>query len=91
MKNDFVIGKSLKELSLEEMQLVYGGTDGADPRSTIICSATLSFIASYLGSAQTRCGKDNKKNKIFNFKNKSCSLFSSLVTNNFERGFFLKQ
>ncbi|HGR0777119.1 TPA: two-peptide bacteriocin subunit PneA2, partial [Streptococcus pneumoniae] len=29
--------------------------------STIICSATLSFIASYLGSAQTRCGKDNKK------------------------------
>ncbi|HEX1163439.1 TPA: two-peptide bacteriocin subunit PneA2, partial [Streptococcus pneumoniae] len=23
MKNDFVIGKSLKELSLEEMQLVY--------------------------------------------------------------------
>lgn len=61
MKNDFVIGKSLKELSLEEMQLVYGGTDGADPRSTIICSATLSFIASYLGSAQTRCGKDNKK------------------------------
>ncbi|NMG87288.1 type 2 lantibiotic [Streptococcus pneumoniae] len=35
MKNDFVIGKSLKELSLEEMQLVYGGTDGADPRSTI--------------------------------------------------------
>ncbi|HEU8796566.1 TPA: two-peptide bacteriocin subunit PneA2, partial [Streptococcus pneumoniae] len=40
MKNDFVIGKSLKELSLEEMQLVYGGTDGADPRSTIICSAT---------------------------------------------------
>jgi type 2 lantibiotic, SP_1948 family len=60
MKNDFVIGKSLKELSLEEMQLVYGGTDGADPRSTIICSATLSFIASYLGSAQTRCGKYNK-------------------------------
>lgn len=57
MKNDFVIGKSLKELSLEEMQLVYGGTDGADPRSTIICSATLSFIASYLGSAQTRCGQ----------------------------------
>lgn len=53
MKNDFVIGKSLKELSLEEMQLVYGGTDGADPRSTIICSATVSFIASYLGSAQT--------------------------------------
>lgn len=67
MKNDFVIGKSLKELSLEEMQLVYGGTDGADPRSTIICSATLSFIASYLGSAQTRCGKDNKKKSNIQF------------------------
>lgn len=59
--NEKFCGKSLKSLSADEMSLIYGGTDGADPRSTIICSATLSFIASYLGSAQTRCGKDNKK------------------------------
>lgn len=61
MEDKSVVGESLKGLSLEEMKLIYGGVDSADPRSTVICSATISFIASYLGSAQTRCGKSNKK------------------------------
>lgn len=53
------IGKSIKQLDLEEMHEIYGGID-PNPRSTILCTAGASFIASYLASAAFNCGKDNK-------------------------------
>ncbi|MED1811065.1 lichenicidin A2 family type 2 lantibiotic [Bacillus subtilis] len=62
MTKETIIGISMKSLSREEMNNLFGGNGAdADVRSTPICSAGISFIATYLGSAATNCGKDNKK------------------------------
>lgn len=60
MKQDKIVGKSLKELSEKELMDVYGGRGMSEPQSTMLCSALITFVGSYLGSAVTKCGKDNK-------------------------------
>ncbi|MGZ9815639.1 lichenicidin A2 family type 2 lantibiotic [Peribacillus simplex] len=56
------VGQSLKQISLDEMNVIYGGTGSdVDVRSSLVCTALASFIGSYLGSAAFKCGKDNKK------------------------------
>ncbi|NPC93162.1 type 2 lantibiotic [Bacillus sp. WMMC1349] len=57
------IGSSLRELSISEMEKIYGssGSRGqVEPNSTPICSFLISGVGSYLGSAAFKCGKDNK-------------------------------
>lgn len=56
------VGKSLKNLSEEEMASIFGG-DGIDVevRSTLLCDVGASFIGSYLASVAFKCGKKNKK------------------------------
>lgn len=57
-----IIGKSVKDFEYSEL-LEMCGSDSlqAEVRTTVPCSALATFVASYLGSAQTKCGKDNKK------------------------------
>jgi type 2 lantibiotic (TIGR03893 family) len=58
------VGKSLKSLSKEEMEVIFGGSGSdVEPRSTVICGIGISFIGSYLGTAAFKCGKDNKGKK----------------------------
>ncbi|WP_242490986.1 lichenicidin A2 family type 2 lantibiotic [Priestia endophytica] len=55
------VGRSLKNLSEEEMRSIFGGSGmDAEARSTLICGAGISLIGSYLASAAFKCGKDNK-------------------------------
>ncbi|MDS3918862.1 lichenicidin A2 family type 2 lantibiotic [Staphylococcus hominis] len=57
-----IVGKSMKELTQEEMESIYGGNGAdAETRSTPVCTLGISFLGSYLGSAATKCGKANKK------------------------------
>lgn len=55
------VGTSLKELSEEEMNEIFGGSSDVDVRSSLVCSALLTFVGSYLASAGLKCGKDGKK------------------------------
>ncbi|KQS15997.1 hypothetical protein ASF99_12480 [Exiguobacterium sp. Leaf187] len=61
LKSLDAVGTSLKELSEEEMNEIFGGSTDVDVRSSLVCSALLSFVGSYLASAGLKCGKDNKK------------------------------
>ncbi|MGD6803477.1 lichenicidin A2 family type 2 lantibiotic [Rossellomorea vietnamensis] len=55
------VGPSIKSLTKEEMQHIYGAAgDVYQPQTTPIASAIASFVASYISSAEFRCGKDNK-------------------------------
>ena len=49
---------SMKKLDTTEMEKIYGAS-GVDPRTTP-SPLLASFVASYIASAQYRCGKDNK-------------------------------
>jgi type 2 lantibiotic (TIGR03893 family) len=58
----FPVGKSLKSLSDTEMNAIFGASGmDTEVRSTLLCTAGVSFIASYLASAHYKCGKENKK------------------------------
>lgn len=60
--NESPVGKSLRSLSEEEMAAIFGGSGmDVEVRSTPICGAGISFVASYLASAAFKCGKENKK------------------------------
>ncbi|MBE7099296.1 mersacidin family lantibiotic [Bacillus cereus] len=51
-------GKSMRELSRNEIQQLYGGTDnglGVEARSSFVCSALWSFVGSYITSATLEC------------------------------------
>ncbi|MBF8153188.1 lichenicidin A2 family type 2 lantibiotic [Exiguobacterium sp. TBG-PICH-001] len=61
LKSLDAVGTSLKELSEEEMNEIFGGSTDVDVRSSMVCSALLTFVGSYLASAGLKCGKDNKK------------------------------
>ncbi|KSU47631.1 hypothetical protein AS033_15360 [Exiguobacterium indicum] len=61
LKSLDAVGTSLKELSEEEMNEIFGGSTDVDVRSSLVCSALLTFVGSYLASAGLKCGKDNKK------------------------------
>ena len=52
------VGLSMKKLDTTEMEKIYGAS-GVDPRTTP-SPLLASFVASYIASAQFRCGKDNK-------------------------------
>lgn len=55
------VGRSLKNLSEEEMKSIFGGSGmDAEARSSLICGAGISYVGSYLASAAFKCGKDNK-------------------------------
>ncbi|EJR72618.1 type 2 lantibiotic, partial [Bacillus thuringiensis] len=49
---------SMKKLDTTEMEKIYGAS-GVDPRTTP-SPLLASFVASYIASAEFRCGKDNK-------------------------------
>ncbi|MDR4439916.1 type 2 lantibiotic [Bacillus cereus] len=53
-----VVGLSMKKLDTTEMEKIYGAS-GVDPRTTP-SPLLASFVASYIASAEFRCGKDNK-------------------------------
>ncbi len=61
LKSLDAVGTSLKELSEEERNEIFGGSTDVDVRSSLVCSALLTFVGSYLASAGLKCGKDNKK------------------------------
>lgn len=47
-----VVGESMRELSQNELNEIYGGDDSTiSPRSTFICSALFSAVGSYLTTA----------------------------------------
>ncbi len=52
------VGLSMKKLDTTEMEKIYGAS-GVDPRTTP-SPLLASFVASYIASAEFRCGKDNK-------------------------------
>ncbi|MCU5256369.1 mersacidin family lantibiotic [Bacillus pacificus] len=52
------VGLSMKKLSKTEMEKIYGAS-GVDPRTTP-SPLLASFVASYIASAEFKCGKDNK-------------------------------
>ena len=52
------VGLSMKKLDTTEMEKIYGAS-GVDPR-TPPSPLLASFVASYIASAEFRCGKDNK-------------------------------
>ncbi|QDM44515.1 type 2 lantibiotic [Paenibacillus thiaminolyticus] len=55
------VGKSLKSLSEEEMASIFGGNGmDVEVRSSLVCGAGISYVASYLASAAFKCGKKNK-------------------------------
>ncbi|WP_274540990.1 type 2 lantibiotic [Staphylococcus felis] len=57
-----IIGKSAMDFDDSELsEMCNSDSLQAEVRSTVPCSALATFVASYLGSAQTKCGKDNKK------------------------------
>ncbi|MCU5237390.1 mersacidin family lantibiotic [Bacillus cereus] len=52
------VGLSMKKLDTTEMEKIYGAS-GVDTRTTP-SPLLASFVASYIASAEFRCGKDNK-------------------------------
>ncbi|WP_142323754.1 lichenicidin A2 family type 2 lantibiotic, partial [Bacillus thuringiensis] len=50
------VGLSMKKLDTTEMEKIYGAS-GVDPRTTP-SPLLASFVASYIASAEFRCGKD---------------------------------
>ena len=60
--NEKYCGQSMKSMSIEEMQSIYGANSiEVEPQSLSLLSvASLSFVGSYLASAAFKCGKDNK-------------------------------
>lgn len=59
--NNNIVGNSIKELTQKEMESIYGSNGAnAETRSTPMCTLGISFLGSYLASAATKCGKDNK-------------------------------
>lgn len=57
MNVNSTVGESLKKLNKTEMEKVFGATGSEiQPQSTPLCS----FVASYIISAQLKCGGDNK-------------------------------
>lgn len=57
-----IVGRSVKDFNDTELaELCNSDSLHAEIRTTVPCSALYSFVASYLASAQTKCGKDNKK------------------------------
>ena len=52
MNKKNVVGESMRELSHNELNEIYGGDDPTvSPRSTFICSARFTAVGSYLTTA----------------------------------------
>lgn len=52
MNKKNVVGESMRELSHNELNEIYGGDDPTvSPRSTFICSALFTVVGSYLTTA----------------------------------------
>ena len=52
MNKKNVVGESMRELSHNELNEIYGGDDPTvSPRSTFICSALFTEVGSYLTTA----------------------------------------